>query len=295
MGDTRNFIKEIFEGYTPVIRHNPHTGMPEKIYYNYDDEQGGPVEVYRLSPPSNVKHSNCSTDKRYRGAMCKANQYISTVELPRLFPKPIKAYIEKALENEKQRHYNRQRYVDPDLLQGNGRQILNNEPGHWDCKQNAIAHNLNGDSGNMDCRGKVGTPREHQQMVVAPDGMIVTSDENMGTYDFVSPHGFIKTIFHGAADTVPWIIWGNSPYDKTGVRERMAGLIKGFLEYCSSDENEKNNSLAVNFFTGNTVRPLFQKTPTPWSIPKNNRNYNTTNWKGKNYPIEGFYNNWVNE
>ena len=91
----------------------------------------------------------------------------------------------------------------------------------------AIAHNLNGESGNMDCRGKVGTPREHQQMIVAPNGMIVTSPENMGTYDFVPPHGIINGVGHFGVDVFPWIIWGNSENDTTSGRERFGALMYG--------------------------------------------------------------------
>ena len=95
----------------------------------------------------------------------------------------------------------------------------------------AIAHNLNGESGNMDCRGKVGTPREHQQMIVAPNGMIVTSPENMGTYDFVPPHGIINGAGHFGVDVFPWIIWGNNPIDQTDVIDRGLAVSKGSAKY----------------------------------------------------------------
>jgi hypothetical protein len=42
-------------------------------------------------------------------------------------------------------------------------------------------------------------------MIVAPDGMIVNTPENMGTYDFVPPGG-INTFIHGVVDVIPWIM-----------------------------------------------------------------------------------------
>ena len=225
MSDRNDLIKKIFEGQIPVIRTNHQTGIPEEIYYNYDENQGGPVEVYRQPAASNVKYPLYSTPQRYPGAMRKANQYISAIGLSQQFPELIKNQTEKFLEKKKEQHYNRQRFVDPDLWQGNGRQILDNEPDQWDCDQNAIAHNLYGDRGNMDCRGRVGTPREHQQMIVAPDGTIVNSNENMGTYDFVSPNEDMW--LHFERDVAPWIVWGNNPYDRTNPFSRGWATIKG--------------------------------------------------------------------
>ncbi len=334
MSDRNDLIKKIFEGQIPVIRTNHQTGIPEEIYYNYDEKQGGPVEVYRQPAASNVKYPLYSTPQRYPGAMRKANQYISAIGLSQQFPELIKNQTEKFLEKKKEQHYNRQRFVDPDLWQGNGRQILDNEPDQWDCDQNAIAHNLYGDRGNMDCRGRVGTPREHQQMIVAPDGTIVNSNENMGTYDFVSPQGWARTSAHGLIDVVPWLAWGNNPYDQTGRWERAKGLGKGitqkflnknlnqviwgngendptnmwermeayhkkllrkYLPYESDETNPPAFTKSSNTSNGGFVKRPFQQTPTPWSTQRNNRNYNITSWERNNRPIDGFYNNWNNE
>ena len=80
----------------------------------------------------------------------------------------------------------------------------------------------------MECRGKAGTVREHQQMIVAPNGMIVNTPENMGTYDFVPPGGINKFI-HGVVDVIPWIMWGNSEKDSTSVGERLLSTGKGII------------------------------------------------------------------
>lgn len=90
---------------------------------------------------------------------------------------------------------------------------------------NFSKESLYGDRGNMDCRGKIGTPREHQQMIVAPDGTIVNSNENMGTYDFVSPNEDMW--LHFERDVAPWIVWGNNPYDQTNPFSRGWATIKG--------------------------------------------------------------------
>ncbi len=99
---------------------------------------------------------------------------------------------------------------------------------------NFSKESLYGDRGNMDCRGKIGTPREHQQMIVAPDGTIVNSNENMGTYDFVSPQG-AGTLVHGIVDVAPWIAWGNNPYDRTTKEERFNALKKGIAKRLLGD------------------------------------------------------------
>ena len=199
---------------------------------------------------------------------------------------------------------------------------------------NFSKESLYGDRGNMDCRGRVGTPREHQQMIVAPDGTIVNSNENMGTYDFVSPQGWARTSAHGLIDVVPWLAWGNNPYDQTGRWERAKGLGKGitqkflnknlnqviwgngendptnmwermeayhkkllrkYLPYESDETNPPAFTKSSNTSNGGFVKRPFQQTPTPWSTQRNNRNYNITSWERNNRPIDGFYNNWNNE
>lgn len=227
MSDLSNFIRDVFGGQIPVVRIDPRTGMSVEIYYNYDEKQGGPVEVYRQPAASNAHFSpyRAPEPSPYMQAI---KTVLNTTPVGKSFSHLLGTH--EALERLKEKHYNRQRFVDSDLWQGNGRQILDNEPDQWDCDPNAVAHNLNGDRGNMDCRGKIGTPREHQQMIVAPDGTIVNSNENMGTYDFVSPQGWARTSAHGLIDVVPWLAWGNNPYDRTDRRDRAKGLGKGLTQ-----------------------------------------------------------------
>jgi RHS repeat-associated protein len=89
----------------------------------------------------------------------------------------------------------------------------------WSSKGAAIAHNLAGASGNMDYRG-IGA-RDGQQAIYDSNGSLITSPENMGTYDF----GDIKlsnigVIDHVEMDLLPWIQWGNTPRDTTSASER---------------------------------------------------------------------------
>ena len=224
MSDLSHFSKDVFGEYIPVVPINRQPGMPEEIYYIYDPRQGRPVKVYRRPAAPNVNPFT------YRAPepspyIPLAKQALRAVAGNNIVSDLLETY--ESLEKKKQQHYNRQRFVDPDLWQGNGRQILDNEPDQWDCDQDAIAHNLNGDRGNMDCRGRVGTPREHQQMIVAPDGTIVNSNENMGTYDFVSPNEDMR--LHFQRDVAPWIAWGNNPYDRTGRWERGSAVLGGIF------------------------------------------------------------------
>jgi hypothetical protein len=83
-------------------------------------------------------------------------------------------------------------------------------------------HNLNGDKGNRDFRGKKGTSREGQQAIYDKDGKLVLSDENKGSLDFVTP--LDNWANHMKLDVAPWIKWGNSPNDRTTREEREAAL-----------------------------------------------------------------------
>ena len=221
MSDTRTFLEGIFSGQIPVIRKNSQTGAREEIYYNYDDDKEELVQINR-PPVYGSRNDPPSQEADLWPAWEQINNPLQMGLLPLL-----DVYLEKQIEKEKEQHYNRQRFVHPDLRQGNGRQILDHELDQWECENDAIAHNLNGENGNMDCRGKVGTPREHQQMIVAPNGMIVTSPENIGTYDFVPPTGFINGVGHFGVDVFPWIIWGNSEKDSTTRDERIDALERG--------------------------------------------------------------------
>lgn len=105
-------------------------------------------------------------------------------------------------------HYYRNKYQeDPEIPLKKSDMV----DGEWKCLDGeAVAHNIGDDvSGNIDCRG-VG-PREGQQAIYDKNGNLVTTPENMGTYDFISPEDSVRD--HFIVDVLPWVIWGNTPND----------------------------------------------------------------------------------
>jgi RHS repeat-associated protein len=97
--------------------------------------------------------------------------------------------------------------------------------GEWSSLGEAVAHNLNGESGNVDYRG-IGA-RSGQQAIYDSSGKLVTSPENEGTYDFASP--LASQLDHYNMDVAPWISWGNSPKDTTTGLQRVIGFISGLM------------------------------------------------------------------
>jgi RHS repeat-associated protein len=94
----------------------------------------------------------------------------------------------------------------------------------WDNIGEAIAHNI-GTSGNVDYRGK--GVRIGQQAIYNSSGNLVTSPENMGTFDFVSP---IKDILgHARADLRSWLWWGNGNGDTSTRAERTEILKENWI------------------------------------------------------------------
>jgi RHS repeat-associated protein len=88
------------------------------------------------------------------------------------------------------------------------------EAAGWTNYGNTPTHNLDGASGNVDFRGPNG-----EQAVYDGNGNLVTSEENMGTYDFYSPT--ISKYRHSRLDVAPWIRWGNSTQDSTSWWDRV--------------------------------------------------------------------------
>ena len=86
----------------------------------------------------------------------------------------------------------------------------------WRNLGEAVAHNLAGAEGNLDYRGT--GIYSGKQAVYDSDGLLVTSAENMGTYDFASPTS--SPLGHRSLDVIPWVEWGNSPSDTTTSAER---------------------------------------------------------------------------
>ena len=119
-----------------------------------------------------------------------------------------------SIEHQQQLHYARNKYqrAHPERVDG--------LDGNWKNYGEAIAHNLAGDKGNTDWRGT--GPNKKQQAVYSSDGDLVTSPENMGTYDFINPISFLSG--HAQLDVAPWIEWGNSPDDTTTRGQRISAL-----------------------------------------------------------------------
>lgn len=72
----------------------------------------------------------------------------------------------------------------------------------------------------------------HIQVVYDKYGRLVTSDENMGTYDFGVVYNENKQINqeglarHFRKDVYPWIYWGNTENDKTTRKERLNAVLE---------------------------------------------------------------------
>ena len=85
--------------------------------------------------------------------------------------------------------------------------------GNWENKGEAIAHNLAGATGNIDYRGT--GSNLHRQAIYDRNGNLVSTPENMGTYDFASPNSSSGVRDHLPVDVQPWTEWGNSSNDTT--------------------------------------------------------------------------------
>jgi hypothetical protein len=59
-------------------------------------------------------------------------------------------------------------------------------------------------------------------MVYYSDGTINDTPEDRGTPNvYYGDNAFLKYTVHGLYDVVPYVLWGNSHDDSTGVLERM--------------------------------------------------------------------------
>ena len=110
-------------------------------------------------------------------------------------------------------HYGRNLFQDGELPLS---EIFAIASGNYDNLGEANCHNMGiGTYGNKDYRGK--GIAEGQQAIYDTNGNLVTSPENMGTFDFGAP----GTMAHKVLDVKPWIDWGNSPQDRTSMGQRM--------------------------------------------------------------------------
>ena len=131
----------------------------------------------------------------------------------------------------KKEHYARNQY-NTDLPQTEREMLQLVKKGEWirSKKSEAACHQNNVTDG---CEnGKYISKDGHREVVYSREeghiGEIVTNDEDMGTYNFASykddPAGHVKK------DLIPWLIWGNTPDDKTTFIERSFKSLKGKIE-----------------------------------------------------------------
>jgi hypothetical protein len=134
-------------------------------------------------------------------------------------------------------HYNRNRYQKDAGIPLKESDLVKSE---WKCMGVALAHNIGkGVSGNKDYRG-IGK-RKGQQAVYDSKGNLVTTHENKGTYDFISPEESMSG--HILTDVIPWVIWGNSPppQDKSTLTERAKTLASSTTEKGMDEFNRQLN------------------------------------------------------
>ena len=114
---------------------------------------------------------------------------------------------------------------------------------YWVYDGELATHNLLGVSNNVSYRGL--RENKHIQVVFNKYGNLVTSDENIGTYDFglvyknnqkISKKGLER---HFRKDVYPWIYWGNSAQDKTTIKDRINALIKSINNAPNKEEKFK--------------------------------------------------------
>lgn len=86
------------------------------------------------------------------------------------------------------------------------------------------AHNLGGATKNKVYVAKDG----HVELVYGEDGKLVTDDMNQGSYNYYSV--FTSPLEHFAADSYPWILWGNTQKDPSTRKERATAFAKDFLD-----------------------------------------------------------------
>ena len=55
MSETGDYLRGIFNGEIPVRRRNPQTGETENVYYQYDDDREGLVEIKNNNQKINIQ------------------------------------------------------------------------------------------------------------------------------------------------------------------------------------------------------------------------------------------------
>ena len=139
-------------------------------------------------------------------------------------PKKINVKYWDKLSTEKKKilHYHRNAY-QTNRIPETKEELINDQ---WEALGVALAHNIS-TSGNIDYRGK--GLYKGLQAIYDDLGNLVTTPENMGTYDFEEPTLFnYFYINHTNVDVKPWIEWGNSPQDTTTKYERICAMSKNW-------------------------------------------------------------------
>jgi hypothetical protein len=94
-------------------------------------------------------------------------------------------------------------------------QVMKNTPEHYQ-------HNMKGTSGNVVYVKSDG--KGLREVVFDKNGNVVESDENMGSYNYYDQR--VHPYLHFFSDRLPWIMWGNTPKDKTTMLERANAFFK---------------------------------------------------------------------
>ena len=117
-------------------------------------------------------------------------------------------------KQQKQLHYHRHNYETG--IPFSEKDI---DPEYWTSLGETPTHNI-GTSGNKDYRGKdkfLGL-----QAIYDSSGKLISTPENSGGYDFISP--LEDKTGHFNVDVLPWIEYGNSSKDTTTRQQRIAAL-----------------------------------------------------------------------
>lgn len=145
------------------------------------------------------------------------------------------------MEQKKITHYQGNNF-NMDTSNLNYEKLVNNSH-DWSNKGEALAHNV-GTVGNYDFRGK--NEYEHQQVIANKDtGKIITTPENMGTYDYELPSITNGYKNHNIVDIDPWIVWGNTPNDGTTEQQRIQSLRNSFWGNAGFNKYIKNNQNSI--------------------------------------------------
>jgi len=71
------------------------------------------------------------------------------------------------------------------------------------------------------------SPDGKREAIYDSNGILVTSDEDVGTYNYIPSGNVFESVGHFFVDILPWIIWGNSEKDPTLPGDRFASMFGG--------------------------------------------------------------------